>query len=203
MEPKSISIRGAKEHNLKNIDLDIPRNQLVVITGISGSGKSSLAFDTLYAEGQRRYIESLSAYARQFLEQMKKPDVDHITGLPPAIAIEQRKAASNPRSTVATTTEIYDYLRLLYARTGIPHCPECGRVISRQSSTEITDRIAGISAANTPHTTPLPLTLTLSSSFAKATTDKRKGRGKDNEAAEEKKEVKILAPIVRVRKGEY
>ncbi len=143
MEPKYISIKGAKEHNLKNIDLDIPRNSLVVITGLSGSGKSSLAFDTLYAEGQRRYIESLSAYARQFLEQMKKPDVDHITGLPPAIAIEQRKAASNPRSTVATTTEIYDYLRLLFARTGIPYCPECNKLISRESSTEIIDRITG------------------------------------------------------------
>ena len=141
-EPKVISVRGAKEHNLKGIDIDIPRNKLVVITGISGSGKSSLAFDTLYAEGQRRYIESLSAYARQFLEQMKKPDVDNITGLPPAIAIEQRRAASNPRSTVATTTEIYDYLRLLFARIGVPHCPDCGRVISRQSSTEIIDKIS-------------------------------------------------------------
>jgi len=144
MEPKFISIQGAKEHNLQNISLDIPRNSLVVVTGISGSGKSSLAFDTLYAEGQRRYIESLSAYARQFLEQMKKPDVDHITGLPPAIAIEQRKSASNPRSTVATTTEIYDYLRLLYARTGIPYCPACNMIISKQSSTEIIDRIMGI-----------------------------------------------------------
>ncbi|HNS32889.1 MAG TPA: excinuclease ABC subunit UvrA [bacterium] len=148
MEPKYISIKGAKEHNLKNIDIDIPRNKLVVITGISGSGKSSLAFDTLYAEGQRRYIESLSAYARQFLEQMKKPDVDHITGLPPAIAIEQRKSASNPRSTVATTTEIYDYLRLLFARTGIPYCPECNRLISRESSTEIVDRICGMKSNN-------------------------------------------------------
>ncbi|MCK9266670.1 excinuclease ABC subunit UvrA [bacterium] len=144
MEPKYISIKGAKEHNLKNVDLDIPRNQLIVVTGISGSGKSSLAFDTLYAEGQRRYIESLSAYARQFLEQMKKPDVEHITGLPPAIAIEQRKSASNPRSTVATTTEIYDYLRLLFARTGVPYCPDCQKIISRESSTEIIDRISNI-----------------------------------------------------------
>ena len=164
MEPKFISVRGAREHNLQNIDIDIPRNQFVVITGISGSGKSSLAFDTLYAEGQRRYIESLSAYARQFLEQMKKPDVDHITGLPPAIAIEQRKAASNPRSTVATTTEIYDYLRLLFARIGIPHCPDCGRVISRQSSTEIIDNIYESS---------------------------------------KRKQIKILAPVIRGRKGEY
>ncbi len=186
MEPNFISIRGAREHNLKNIDLDIPRNQLVVITGISGSGKSSLAFDTLYAEGQRRYIESLSAYARQFLEQMKKPDVDHITGLPPAIAIEQRKAASNPRSTVATTTEIYDYLRLLYARIGIPHCPECGRVISRQSSTEIIDKIVGNSARQSPPPVSSPL------------------KGKENKVGTDReREVKILAPVVRGRKGEY
>ncbi|HOV22473.1 MAG TPA: excinuclease ABC subunit UvrA [bacterium] len=164
MEPKFISIRGAREHNLKNINIDIPRNNLVVITGVSGSGKSSLAYDTLYAEGQRRYIESLSTYARQFLEQMKKPDVDHIFGLPPAIAIEQRKAASNPRSIVATTTEIYDYMRLLFARIGIPHCPACGKIISRQSSSEIIDNILSF-----PPT----------------------------------KEVKILAPVVRGRKGEY
>ncbi|HXK45737.1 MAG TPA: excinuclease ABC subunit UvrA, partial [bacterium] len=136
-----IIVQGAREHNLKNISVKIPRNKFIVITGISGSGKSSLAFDTLYAEGQRRYIESLSAYARQFLEQMKKPDVDHIFGLPPAIAIEQRKSASNPRSTVATTTEIYDYLRLLYARIGQPHCPECRRPISSISSSEIIDKI--------------------------------------------------------------
>ncbi len=163
MEPKYISIRGAREHNLKNINLDLPRNKLIVITGISGSGKSSLAFDTLYAEGQRRYIESLSAYARQFLEQMKKPDVDQITGLPPAIAIEQRKAASNPRSTVATTTEIYDYLRVLFARIGIPHCYICGRVITRQSSSEIIDKV--ISFGNC--------------------------------------QIKVLAPVIRGRKGEY
>ncbi|MCM8814921.1 MAG: excinuclease ABC subunit UvrA [Candidatus Omnitrophica bacterium] len=139
-----IVIQGAREHNLKNISLKIPRDKFIVITGISGSGKSSLAFDTLYAEGQRRYIESLSAYARQFLEQMKKPDVDHIFGLPPAIAIEQRKSAANPRSTVGTTTEIYDYLRLLYARVGEPHCPECHRPIIKQSSSEIIDRIVSL-----------------------------------------------------------
>lgn len=122
-----IIIRGAAEHNLKNINVKIPRNSLTVVTGLSGSGKSSLAFDTLYAEGQRRYVESLSAYARQFLDRMQKPKVEHIEGLSPAIAIEQRSAGSNPRSTVATVTEIYDYLRLLYAHTGIPHCPKCGK----------------------------------------------------------------------------
>jgi len=136
-----IVIRGAREHNLKNIDLEIPRNKLVVITGLSGSGKSSLAFDTIYAEGQRKYVESLSAYARQFLEQLQKPDVEHIEGLSPAISIEQRTAGSNPRSTVATTTEIYDYLRLLYASIGIPHCYKCGREISSQTVQEIVDRI--------------------------------------------------------------
>ncbi|MCF7810845.1 excinuclease ABC subunit UvrA [bacterium] len=136
-----ISIRGAREHNLKNIDIDIPRNNLVVVTGISGSGKSSLVFDTLYAEGQRRYVESLSAYARQFLGLMEKPDVDQIDGLSPAISIEQKSGVRNPRSTVGTVTEIYDYLRLLYARIGIPHCPSCGKKIERQSVQEIVDRL--------------------------------------------------------------
>src|ERR1700675_4635650 len=121
-----IVIRGAREHNLKSIDIEIPRDQLVVMTGLSGSGKSSLAFDTLYAEGQRRYVESLSAYARQFLDQMQKPEVDFIEGLSPAIAIEQRHSAANPRSTIATTTEIYDYLRLLYSSAGQPHDPATG-----------------------------------------------------------------------------
>ncbi|HEA47246.1 MAG TPA: excinuclease ABC subunit UvrA [bacterium] len=144
MGKDKIVIKGAKEHNLKNIDLKIPRNKLVVITGLSGSGKSSLAFDTLYAEGQRRYVESLSAYARQFLEQLKKPNVESIDGLSPAIAIEQRKAGANPRSTVGTMTEIYDYLRLLFARIGLPHCPKCGREISPQTSQEITDRILAL-----------------------------------------------------------
>ena len=136
-----ISIRGARTHNLKNIDLDIPRNQLVVITGLSGSGKSSLAFDTLYAEGQRRYVESLSAYARQFLGQLDKPDVDLIEGLSPAIAIEQKAASHNPRSTVGTITEVYDYLRLLFARAGRPHCPVCGEPITRQTPQQIVDRL--------------------------------------------------------------
>ncbi|MGA2498082.1 MAG: excinuclease ABC subunit UvrA [Tepidisphaeraceae bacterium] len=138
---RSIIIRGAREHNLKNINIAIPRDQLVVITGLSGSGKSSLAFDTIYAEGQRKYVESLSAYARQFLEQLQKPDIDEIQGLPPTIAIEQRSAGSNPRSIVATTTEIYDYLRVLFARVGTPHCWECGRVISSQSASQIVDSI--------------------------------------------------------------
>jgi excinuclease ABC subunit A len=136
-----ISIRGAREHNLKGFDLDIPRDRLVVITGLSGSGKSSLAFDTIYAEGQRRYVESLSAYARQFLGQMDKPDVDHIDGLSPAVSIDQKTTSRNPRSTVGTVTEIYDYLRLLFARVGIPHCPICGRPIEKQTSDQIVDRI--------------------------------------------------------------
>ena len=136
-----ISIKGARAHNLKNISLDIPRNKLVVITGISGSGKSSLAFDTIYAEGQRRYVESLSAYARQFLGLMDKPDVDRIDGLSPAISIDQKSTSHNPRSTVGTVTEIYDYLRVLYARAGTPHCPECGRVIASQSKQSIISQI--------------------------------------------------------------
>ena len=143
-----IKVRGARVHNLKNIDIDIPKNKLVVITGISGSGKSSLAFDTLYAEGQRRYVESLSAYARQFLGVMDKPDVDKIEGISPAISIDQRKASHNPRSTVGTITEIYDYLRLLFARIGKPHCPECGKEISRQTIDQITEQILSPTSAS-------------------------------------------------------
>jgi len=164
MAQEYITIKGAKEHNLKNLTLKIPRNKLVVVTGLSGSGKSSLAFDTIYAEGQRRYVESLSAYARQFLEQLQKPNVEHIEGISPAVSIEQRNAGSNPRSTVATQTEIYDYLRLLFARIGIPHCPKCGRKIQRQSSEQIVR-----------HILELP----------------------------QGKEILILAPLVRGRKGEY
>ena len=130
-----IRIKGAREHNLKGIDVDIPRDKLVVLTGLSGSGKSSLAFDTIYAEGQRRYMESLSSYARQFLGQMEKPDVDSIEGLSPAISIDQKSTNRNPRSTVGTVTEIYDYFRLLYARIGIPHCPKCGREINNRQLT--------------------------------------------------------------------
>ncbi|MDO4976053.1 MAG: excinuclease ABC subunit UvrA [Eubacteriales bacterium] len=140
-EKKYIKIRGAREHNLKNVDIDIPRNELVVLTGLSGSGKSSLAFDTIYAEGQRRYMESLSSYARQFLGQMEKPDVDEIQGLSPAISIDQKSTNRNPRSTVGTVTEIYDYLRLLYARVGIPHCPKCGKVIAKQTVDQMVDQI--------------------------------------------------------------
>jgi len=174
-----IKIRGARVHNLKNVDLDIPKNKLVVITGISGSGKSSLAFDTLYAEGQRRYVESLSAYARQFLGVMQKPDVDKIEGISPAISIDQRKAAHNPRSTVGTTTEIYDYLRLLFARIGIPHCPKCGRKISRQTIDQITEQILSMRKAQ-----PSP-----------------SARGMRKRPCE--LEITILGPVIRGKKGEY
>ncbi len=144
MGQEKIIVRGAREHNLKDITVEIPRDQMVVVTGISGSGKSSLAFDTIYAEGQRRYVESLSAYARQFLGQMEKPDVDQIEGLSPAISIDQRGTSHNPRSTVGTVTEIYDYLRLLYARIGVPHCPHCGREVSKQSAQQIVDGVMGM-----------------------------------------------------------
>ena len=144
MGQNAIVIKGAREHNLKNVDLEIPRDKLVVITGLSGSGKSSLAFDTMYAEGQRRYVESLSSYARMFLGQMSKPDLDSIDGLSPAVSIDQKTTSRNPRSTVGTTTEIYDYLRLLYARVGVPHCPECGRVIKKQTTDQVTDDILAL-----------------------------------------------------------
>ncbi|HHD56452.1 MAG TPA: ATP-binding cassette domain-containing protein, partial [Desulfobulbaceae bacterium] len=139
MEPQFIRIRGARMHNLKNISVDLPRNQLVVFTGLSGSGKSTLAFDTLYAEGQRRYVESLSTYARQFLGQMDKPDVDLLEGLSPAVSIEQKTTSKNPRSTVGTVTEIYDHLRLLFARAGQPHGPKCGDPIRSQSIEDMVD----------------------------------------------------------------
>ena len=138
---KYIRIQGAREHNLKNVSVDIPRDSLIVFTGLSGSGKSSLAFDTIYAEGQRRYVESLSAYARQFLGLMEKPDVDAIEGLSPAISIEQKTTGQNPRSTVGTVTEIYDYLRLLWARAGVPHCPNDGTPVTRQSAAQITEGV--------------------------------------------------------------
>ena len=141
MSSRTIVIKGAREHNLKNISLEIPRDKLVVMTGLSGSGKSSLAFDTIYAEGQRRYVESLSSYARQFLGLMEKPDVDYIDGLSPAISIEQKTTHRNPRSTVGTVTEIYDYFRLLYARIGVPYCHNCGKKISSQSLDQIVENL--------------------------------------------------------------
>ena len=139
-----ITVRGARQHNLRDISVRIPRNTLTVLTGLSGSGKSSLAFDTIYAEGQRRYVETLSAYARQFLDQLERPDVDSIEGLSPAISIEQKTTNRSPRSTVGTITEIYDYLRLLYASVGTPHCPNCGMAISRQTLEQITDRVLAL-----------------------------------------------------------
>jgi excinuclease ABC subunit A len=169
-----IRIKGAREHNLKNIDVEIPKNKLIVFTGLSGSGKSSLAFDTIYAEGQRRYVESLSSYARQFLGIMKKPDVDVIEGLSPAISIDQKGTSHNPRSTVGTVTEIYDYLRLLFARVGHPHCPNCGREIAHMSKEQITDAI-----------------IKLPSDPEKVTLGRKDLR------------IMILAPIVKDRKGEY
>lgn len=182
----TIRIKGAREHNLKNIDLEIPKNKLVVLTGISGSGKSSLAFDTIYAEGQRRYVESLSSYARQFLGTMKKPDVDLIEGLSPAISIDQKSTSHNPRSTVGTVTEIYDYLRLLFARVGHPHCPKCGLEIARQSKEQITTSILDLPRTYM-QTSPLP-------------SPNRRGG-----LAFGKQELRalILAPIVKDRKGEY
>ena len=161
---EEIVVRGAREHNLKNISISLPRDRLICITGLSGSGKSSLAFDTIYAEGQRRYVESLSAYARQFLGQMEKPDVDTIEGLCPAISIDQKTTSKNPRSTVGTVTEVYDYLRLLFARVGHPHCPTCGDEIGAQSIEQILDSI---------------------------------------ETFEEGTRILVLAPLVRMRKGEF
>ena len=141
MAQQYIKIKGANEHNLKNIDVTLPRDKFIVLTGLSGSGKSSLAFDTIYAEGQRRYMESLSSYARQFLGQMEKPNVEKIEGLSPAISIDQKSTNRNPRSTVGTVTEIYDYFRLLYARIGIPHCPKCGKEIKKQTVDQMADQI--------------------------------------------------------------
>ncbi len=153
MAKDQIVIKGAREHNLRNIDVDIPRDKLVVLTGVSGSGKSSLAFDTLFAEGQRRYVESLSSYARQFLGQLEKPQVDYIGGLSPAIAIEQKSASKNPRSTVGTVTEIYDYLRVLFARVGVPHCHQCGKEIGSQTAEQMVDRVRSLAPGITLHGT--------------------------------------------------
>jgi len=182
MQDNFIKIRGARVHNLKNIDLDLPKNKLIVITGLSGSGKSSLAFDTLYAEGQRRYVESLSAYARQFLGIMDKPDVDKIEGISPAISIDQRKSTHNPRSTVGTITEIYDYLRLLYARIGKPHCPNCGKLISRQTVDQIVEQVLKLPKKSaSPVGSPVGL--------------RPKGL--------RPREITILGPVIRAKKGEH
>ena len=151
MAADELVVHGAREHNLKDITVRLPRNRLICITGLSGSGKSSLAFDTIYAEGQRRYVESLSAYARQFLQMMEKPDVDSIDGLSPAISIDQKTTSRNPRSTVGTVTEIYDYLRLLYARVGRPHCPVCGRPIAGQSIEAIVDQVLRLRGGDEVH----------------------------------------------------
>ncbi len=185
-----IKIRGARVHNLKNISVDIPKNKLVVITGISGSGKSSLAFDTLYAEGQRRYVESLSAYARQFLGVMDKPDVDKIEGISPAISIDQRKASHNPRSTVGTITEIYDYLRLLFARIGKPHCPKCGKVVTSQTIDQITEQILNPPAGKVKPSTRAKLS-------AGPVPHRNKVSGAGNS------EITILGPVIRGKKGEH
>ena len=148
MPIERITVRGARQHNLQNITVEIPRNRFTVITGLSGSGKSSLAFDTIYSEGQRRYVETLSTYARQFLDQMERPDVDTVEGLSPAISIDQRTTSRSPRSTVGTITEIYDYLRLLYSTIGIPHCPNCGRPIARQSAAQIVEQIRSLKGSD-------------------------------------------------------
>jgi excinuclease ABC subunit A len=181
-EAKSIVVKGARTHNLKNIDIEIPRNTMTAITGLSGSGKSSLAFDTIFAEGQRRYVESLSAYARQFLSQMNKPDVDEITGLSPAISIDQKTAPRNPRSTVATMTEIYDYLRVLYARIGRPYSPISGSEIKKMTNDEIIDFV--IKKVNV---------------LAQQDTGKKKVM----DVEFDDRQIQILAPIIRGRKGEY
>src|SRR5262245_6729339 len=180
MEPKSIDIKNARVHNLQSVSLTLPRNALIVFTGVSGSGKSSLAFDTLYAEGQRRYIESLSSYARQFMGQMEKPDCDLITGLSPAIAIQQKTAGWNPRSTVGTITAVYDFLRVLYARIGTQHCTQCGRPISAQSREQI---VAGIFAAF--------------GAIEKSKSQKVEKSKQDGPRS------LILAPVARGQKGEF
>ncbi|HSW88594.1 MAG TPA: hypothetical protein VLG12_05535, partial [Candidatus Saccharimonadales bacterium] len=186
-----IKIKGAREHNLKNVDVTIPKNKLVVFTGLSGSGKSSLAFDTIYAEGQRRYVESLSSYARQFLGVMKKPDIDLIEGLSPAISIDQKGASHNPRSTVGTVTEIYDYMRLLFARVGHPHCPKCGREISHMSKEQISDAIVNLPSTFNPLNPP----------YQGETTTSPHDRGGPGWVKQLR--ILILAPLVKDRKGEY
>ncbi len=198
-----IVVRGARTHNLKNISVEMPRNKMVVITGVSGSGKSSLAFDTIFAEGQRRYVESLSSYARQFLNQMPKPDVDEITGLSPAISIDQKSRSNNPRSTVATITEIYDYLRVMYARIGHPHCPKCGEEIKKLSNEEILnfilEKVKALQIKNSSHFTLKGSDTTRNSSSTELKGKKRKVMGVEWDETE----ISIFSPVVRGRKGEY
>src|ERR1700730_11715040 len=182
-----IIVKGARTHNLKNITVEMPRNKMIVFTGLSGSGKSSLAFDTVFAEGQRKYVESLSAYARQFLRQMQKPDVDEITGLSPPICIDQKSRSNNPRSTVATITEIYDYLRVLYARIGHPHCPTCGREVRKQTNEEILESVLSIVDHARKH----------------ITVEQKKSKSGKLTAGVSKAKVRIAAPVVVGRKGEY
>src|SRR5207245_342947 len=183
-----ITVRGARQHNLKNINVEIPRHSLTVVTGLSGSGKSSLAFDIIYAEGQRRYVQTLSAYARQFLDQMERPEVDSIEGLSPAISIEQKTTSRSPRSTVGTITEIYDYLRLLYASIGVPHCHQCGRAISRQTTDQIVTSVMALGSGN--------------SSQANAK-DEDEAEPDPSSRAADPERIMILAPVVRGRKGEF
>lgn len=194
MSQKKIVIKGAKQHNLQDVNLEIPRDKFVVITGLSGSGKSSLAFDTIYAEGQRRYVESLSSYARMFLGQMNKPEVDSIDGLSPAVSIDQKTTSKNPRSTVGTTTEIYDYLRLLFARVGIAHCPECGREIESQTTDQVTDEILKLGKVDKD---------TQSTKSSKAAKSSRAVSSISSASAAKTTRAIIMAPIVSGKKGEY
>src|SRR3989339_1178008 len=197
-----IRVRGARTHNLKNIDMEMPRNKMVVFTGLSGSGKSSLAFDTIFAEGQRRYVESLSAYARQFLNQMPKPDVDEIVGLSPAISIDQKSRSNNPRSTVATITEIYDYLRILYARIGHPHCLVCGEKIQKLSNEEIKNFILEKIAT---HKTAFKKNMSKVNSDIEKKNKSKLGKAVEKVTTinEQQEFVEIFAPLVTGRKGEY
>ena len=206
-----ISVRGAREHNLKAVNLDIPRDKLIVITGLSGSGKSSLAFDTIYAEGQRRYVESLSAYARQFLELMQKPDVDSIEGLSPAISIEQKTTSKNPRSTVATVTEIYDYMRLLWARVGVPYSPATGKPITSQTVSEIVDQVMAMGGIDChperneakPNEAEGSRKKRAQNKPDSSTTPSDDGSAQNDKENNKPLRLYLLAPIVRGRKGEY
>jgi excinuclease ABC subunit A len=203
---ENIIIRGAREHNLKNISLELPRNKMIVFTGLSGSGKSSLAFDTIFAEGQRRYVESLSSYARQFLGQMDKPDVDEIEGLSPAISIDQKAHSANPRSTVATITEIYDYLRVLYARVGKPYCPVCDKPIRKMTIDEMVDtamkQLEEIHSKEAPVVGDEVLSSEKQTKLQKAKAALAK-KAAASKGVAQKDQLVVLAPVVRGRKGEY